>query len=178
MPRNRILHVALAGLLAGLPVLAAGPAPLPATPESIRELLEVTNCRQLVDAMYQQMRTLIRSTVEQALRSQGAPKQVVDLSSSIADQSFKEVCDEFSWAKLETIYIQVYEEAFSEDEVRALIGFYKSPTGRMMIRKTPVVLEKTMALVQQEMIPIMQKMQRHVTEKVAALMAEDKAAQP
>ena len=88
------------------------------------------------------------------------------------------MCDEFSWAKLEKIYIQVYGEAFSEDEVQALIGFYKSPTGRMMIRKTPVVLEKTMALVQQEMIPIMQKMQRNVADKVAALVAQDQAAQP
>ncbi|HWQ09723.1 MAG TPA: DUF2059 domain-containing protein [Holophaga sp.] len=178
MPRTRILQVALAGLLAGWPVLAAAPAAVPASPESVRELLELTNCRQMADAMTQQMRALTKSTVEQALRSQGAPKRVVDLASSIADQSFQEVCDDFSWTKLEKIYIQAYAEAYAEDEVQALIGFYKSPTGRMMIRKTPVLMEKTMALVQQEMIPIMQRMQRNVTDKVAALVAQDKAAQP
>lgn len=38
----------------------------------------------------------------------------------------------------------VYAERFTEQELRDMVAFYRSPTGKKLIRETPVMMEQTM----------------------------------
>jgi uncharacterized protein len=40
----------------------------------------------------------------------------------------------------------IYESMFSEDELRQVIEFYRSPLGRKMLEKTPIAIEQGQAL--------------------------------
>jgi hypothetical protein len=46
-----------------------------------------------------------------------------------------------SWAALKDDFIMLYMQTFSEPEVRELIAFYKTPTGRKAVQQMPVLFE-------------------------------------
>jgi hypothetical protein len=77
-----------------------------------------------------------------------------------------------SWDSLKTDYARIYAEAFTEDELRQIITFYKTPAGQKAINKIPTLMGMGAALGQkrvqenraelQEMINAKQKeMQEH-----------------
>jgi len=42
--------------------------------------------------------------------------------------------------------IPVYEENFTDDDIRQLIAFYQSPIGKKMIEKMPVIMQQSMQI--------------------------------
>jgi hypothetical protein len=77
-----------------------------------------------------------------------------------------------SWDSLKDDYARIYAEAFTEDELRQIITFYKTPAGQKAINKIPTLMGMGAALGQkrvqenraelQEMINAKQKeMQEH-----------------
>ena len=77
-----------------------------------------------------------------------------------------------SWDSLKADYARIYAEAFTEDELRQIITFYKTPAGQKAINKIPMLMGMGAALGQkrvqenraelQEMINTKQKeMQEH-----------------
>ena len=46
-------------------------------------------------------------------------------------------------------FVKLYAEAFTEDELRQLIDFYKSPIGKKIISKVPELLQNGMLMEQQ-----------------------------
>ncbi|MFO0891794.1 MAG: DUF2059 domain-containing protein [Isosphaeraceae bacterium] len=51
-----------------------------------------------------------------------------------------------SWEALKEDVIAMYAEAFTEAELREITAFYRTPTGRKMIEKMPVLMAKGMQL--------------------------------
>jgi hypothetical protein len=78
--------------------------------------------------------------------------------------AFKE---DFSAAKMKEITVGIYSDVFTEDEVRAIIDFYKTPGGQALINKQPQVMQKLMTVMQQKMTEIMPKIKAVVDESVA-----------
>jgi hypothetical protein len=59
-------------------------------------------------------------------------------------------------------FIQIYSELFSQGEIQDLIRFYESPTGRAFVQKSPLAMEKTVALKQKRMEPLMSEIHKLV----------------
>jgi len=72
--------------------------------------------------------------------------------------------DRLSWEKLKPIYVKIYDEIFTADELSGIVTFYRSPAGRAMVEKMPLLMSKAMTAVQQQMGDIMQQMQQVVKE--------------
>jgi uncharacterized protein len=49
-------------------------------------------------------------------------------------------------ADIETSLVRLYKEAFSESEVRDMIAFYRTPTGKKAVSKIPELMQKGMSL--------------------------------
>lgn len=49
-------------------------------------------------------------------------------------------------ADLETNLVRLYKETFSEPEVRDMIAFYRTPTGKKAVSKLPELMQKGMSL--------------------------------
>ena len=73
--------------------------------------------------------------------------------------------------KLEPRYLRLYKEAFSEEEIAGMLSFYKTPAGRAVIDKMPVLMQQTMLEVQKLIsgtIPQMQKIQEEFAAEMSA----------
>src|SRR6185312_10837723 len=79
---------------------------------------------------------------------------------------------ELSWSKIEPIYIQVYTETFTEDEINGMAAFYAGPVGRAALEKMPQVMQRTVVLMQPMMRGMVTRMQAQVTQFVADIEAK------
>jgi hypothetical protein len=69
------------------------------------------------------------------------------------------VTKEMSWEAMKDEYVAVYAETFTEEELKGLIEFYKSPAGRTFAKKQPELMERSMKLGQKRMLQVMPKIQ-------------------
>ena len=131
---------------------------------SIERLLEVTQAQQLSEGIMQQADVMIKNTFNQALASKNLSpekkQQAEQFLNAFAEDYKKILAEEFSWKQLKEFTIQLYQENFTQEEIDGLIAFYESPTGKAFVKKMPLVSQKSLAMVQQRMVPIMQKLKR------------------
>jgi hypothetical protein len=129
----------------------------PASDASIRELLDITNARSLLEGMQGQMDGLLNSVMQQA--SQGRP-QTPEVQ-AILDRMQKKLiavsADSLKWEKLEPLYLRTYSASFTQDELDGLIALYKTPSGQIMIKKMPVVMQHIMAEMPGMMSPMLER---------------------
>jgi uncharacterized protein len=151
---------------------AARAAETPASEASIREMLQVTEARKLVDGMFPQVESMMKSSIQQAMKGRTiseADQKVIDRMTAKVIGTMKE---ELNWEKLEPLYLTIYQKSFSQEEVEGMLAFYKSPAGSALIKKLPVVMHETMASMQERMGPMMQRMQSAIKSTVEEITAE------
>ena len=69
-----------------------------------------------------------------------------------------------SWEKLKDEYVASCAETFSEDELKGLIAFYKTPTGKALVEKTPQMMKNSSDIMAKHMVEIAPKIQEIVKE--------------
>ncbi len=69
------------------------------------------------------------------------------------------LAQEMSWDKVKDDYIRMYANAFTEEELKGLVEFYKSPAGRALVEKTPELTKQSMEMSQQRMMQVLPKLQ-------------------
>jgi hypothetical protein len=155
-------------LLAPLQVVAAD---TPASDASIRELLEVTESRKLIDAMTAQLDGVMRNSMAQAL----GDTQLTEEQQKILDdmrQRFVAVMQaEMSWERYEPLMMQVYRQTFTQPEVDGMLAFYRTDAGRAVIAKMPAVMQSSMQLAQEQMAQTIPKLQEIMQESAAKFEA-------
>jgi hypothetical protein len=52
----------------------------------------------------------------------------------------------YSWDVLKTEFAKIYAAEYTEDELNQLTAFYNSPLGKKLGAKTPLLMQKGMAL--------------------------------
>lgn len=76
--------------------------------------------------------------------------------------------DEFNWDQLKKEYIDLYTKNFSEDELRDIVAFSKSPAGQKLQKVNPVLVEGSRAIGQRHTAAVFPKIQKLVEAFVAA----------
>jgi hypothetical protein len=69
------------------------------------------------------------------------------------------------------MYMRVYHESFTQSEIDGIIKFYKTPAGKAMINKLPLVMQNVMNEMQEMIKPMQSKMmqiQREAIEQIKA----------
>lgn len=151
-------------------------ADAPPTEASIKQLLEVSHARQLVDSMIGQMDGMMKNAMAQAAQGQQiSPKTQKEIDQFETDMlaEMKTVLD---WSKLEPLYVRVYQKSFNQQEIDGMLGFYKTQIGQAVLNKMPLVLQNTMTEVQQMVRPMMQHLQQKQQEMAAKVQAEKKSS--
>ena len=69
------------------------------------------------------------------------------------------------------VYIQIYQESFTQEEIDGMIAFYQSPAGAAFVRKMPVVMEKSMRIMQVRIAPMMERMKAVMAQSIAEARA-------
>ena len=155
-------------------LLAAPPswsADAMASEASVRQLLEVTRSRKLMDDTMGQMDSYMRTAMNQALAGKvpTAEEQAVldDMNRKLVTLMQREM----RWDILEPKFIALYRQSFTEQEIAGMLSFYRTPAGQAVITKMPVVMQHTMATLQDlmgTMVPQMQAIQNEALQKLKA----------
>ena len=144
--------------------------------KSIKELMRVTESHKMLDNMMVQFDTVMKNGMQQAFKGETITpkqqKQIDDMQNKMTVM-FKE---EMSWESLEPLYVQVYRDSFTQQEVNGMLAFYVSPSGQAVIHKMPVVIQNTMTEMQKRMGPFLQKlvkMEKETIEQMKANAAQE-----
>ncbi|MDD2830213.1 MAG: DUF2059 domain-containing protein [Sulfuricurvum sp.] len=147
-------------IILSLLIVSATLMAAPASDSSIQELLEVAEARKLVDTIKEQSETMINRSIQQILVGKNpTPKQMKAIE-KMKKNMLIVMQDEVSWEKLEPMYIRLYKETFSQEEIDGIIVFYKTPAGKALINKMPTLMQKTMIEVQKVSLEMMPKLQQ------------------
>jgi hypothetical protein len=157
----------LLGILVGGSALAANDAP--ASDASIREMLDLTNARQLLDNMKGQMNGLMANAMRDAVKNQTVTPERQAILDRMAAKMSTVVTDTMNWDDLMPIYLRTYRASFTQDEIDGVIKFYKSPAGRAYTKKLPVAMQNIMVEMQGLIKPMQEKMAAIQRESIQEL---------
>jgi len=105
----------------------------------IERILAVGNTAAVTDQVFTQIRAMTASqlppgtTPEQRARAEEMTAKIMELVKNRIDQVRPE-------------FVKAYAEAFSDQEIDGLLGFYESPVGHAMVQKTPGLMAKMAGL--------------------------------
>ena len=141
------------------------------TSDSIEKLLVVTNSQRMVAAIQGQIEQATKVSMAQAFRGHNMDAESQKAAEDLAGKLSAEMKQELSWETLKPIYVQVYTETFSQEEIDGLIAFYESPAGKAFVAKMPIAMQKTMVIMQQKMGPMVQRMQKTIQDSAQEIQA-------
>jgi uncharacterized protein len=136
----RLAAVAVALAIAGPVAYAQQPQPTPAALSTAKELVTVTGATALFNP-------LIAGVVEQAklLYLQQNPNLSTDLN-DIATKMRSDLTPRF--VELTNEVARLYATHFTEQELKDILAFYKSPAGQKMLSEQPKVVDGSMKFAQ------------------------------
>lgn len=146
----------------------------PPSDESINRFLELSKAGKLLDSVWAQMDGLMKSSMQQVTKGKPLSADEQAIMDRQQTKMMTIMKEELSWDKLKDGFIQVYRDTFTQKEMDGIIAFYKSPAGQAFVDKQPALMKNTMALMQQRMGPMMQKIQQ-MTEETAKEIKAAKA---
>lgn len=126
----------------------------------IEEIFRLTN----VDAMLKQMVNQITSSLPAQMGQIAGNGADQAQASQFAKEMMQMVADRMSWDKMKPLYLRMYDETFTEDEISGLLLFYESAAGKALISKTPALMTKSIALAQEQMKTIGPEIQQKARE--------------
>lgn len=152
-------------------VLSAPLACLAAPPSaaSIEDLLVVSNSESMMTSMYAIMEDSMRKGVEQATAGKPLTPEQQRVAERIPARLMEVMRQEMSWAKLKPMFVQVYQETLTQEDVDGLLAFYRTPAGRTMIEKMPAVMQRTSTIMQAQMPELIGKLQAAMAEELRVL---------
>lgn len=167
----RILMAVLLALFTLSPALAADQM---ASEASIRELMNITDSKKLIESTMGQVDSMMQASMQQALAGQPVTPEQQKILDQMRAKMLTLLKEQLSWASLEPMMIDIYQKTFTEQEVQGMVDFYKTDAGKAVIAKMPLVMQHTMMAMQQRMGQMMPKMQQLQQETLAQLRAAKK----
>ena len=132
----------------------------PPSPESVDHLLSLVHAEKTLESVFQTMDGLMKGAVNRSLPQQSNAAERQKVADAYTEKFFFAMKEQLSWDKMKPLYVQIYVESFSQEEIDGLTAFYSSPVGQAYIDKLPVVMHKTMALTQARVVPMMLRIQQ------------------
>jgi hypothetical protein len=168
------LATALVLILMSAGAIAANNAP--ASDASIREMLELTNARQIIEGVKGQMGAMMNTAMQNATRGQTLTPERQAVIDRMSAKMSAVASDMLTWDALLPIYMRTYRDSFTQDEIDGVIKFYKSAAGQAYVKKLPLVMQNVMREMQGVMKPAQEKMmaiQRETMQELKDLQDKD-----
>ncbi len=169
----QIIKVSLCALLLVLGAIStfAFAADSPASEASIRELIEVTQSKKMLDGLMAQTAAMIKTQIQNSLPGKKFTAKQQKILNEMQDKMVEVFIDEMKWDTLEPMFIDIYKKSFSQTDVDDMISFYKSKAGQNMIAKMPVVMQNTMLAMQGRMALLMPKLEKIQNDTITQMKA-------
>jgi len=148
----------------------------PASAASAKELVSLMDGRKAFDGAFGQMDHLMDMTMKQASEGRQLTPEQQKIVDDMRAKMVALVKDSMNWDAFEPKMEEIYRKSFSQSEMDGMIRFYRSPAGRAVIAKMPVVMQNTMQVMQEMMADLMPKVQELAKDTASQLQNLNKQA--
>jgi hypothetical protein len=169
----------VAGLLLALSSMHAAASPVtvaaaaaPASADSVRQLMEETQSRQLLDKIHAQVEASLAESMKMGLGDAKLTSGQTQIIDDVRKKMSALLREELSWSRFEPMMIDIYQQTFSQHEVEGMLAFYRSDAGKAVISKMPRTMEITMQRTQEMVADMVPKMQKIAAEMLEAIKAD------
>jgi len=129
----------------------------PPSDESILKMMDALQLQTTLDQMVAQMDSGMKAALKESMKGKELnPLQTAELGQLQLKMSAA-IKEDLSFAKVKDVYLQVYRETFTQDEVNGINAFLTSAAGKAMLTKTDAATKKASSLLQQRMGPTLQR---------------------
>jgi len=119
--------------------------------ESIKELFHLMQTDSMMEKTFAAIVPAIMTQIPKEEKDSIKSAQMNLFMNSLITSS-KEMCKKM----LNEDIVLVYDKLFTENEIEDLITFYKTPTGKKMIEKSPEMQKEIMSMLMQKYMPELQ----------------------
>jgi uncharacterized protein len=137
------------------PAAAARPAIAPSHRAAAAELLSVTETERLI-------REGIASAFDIQVRANPLLGPFRDVMQRYADKYL-------DWATMQPELVDVYASTFTEPELRDMIAFYRTPTGRKVVRLLPEVTARAQQVAERRVAAHVDELQQMIQQRAIEL---------
>jgi uncharacterized protein len=116
-----------------------------------QQLMTILKTEQMVVQIAENIRKQVADAAAQIVGADAAPEKKAKLD-DFEKQAFHAVDEQLSWKAMEGQFTDIYVKNFTEDELDAIIAFYKSPAGVTLLGKMPAVNEDVSRYGQSKMV--------------------------
>jgi hypothetical protein len=169
-----MLRSPLSAVVAAVILLAPGWSQAePARPETIEELLVVSKTQSLLESAHQNIGRTTLANIDQALEKDGSNAEERRVYLEGFSRKLSQIAqEELSWDTLKPMFIRIYSESLTQEELEGMVAFYKTPAGQAMVNKMPRVMQATMTEMQQRIGPMVQRVMAASQEAIAEAKAQ------
>ena len=176
--RLKIPNRPLRSLACALVLAVAAPVAFAAPPSDaqVDELMDVMRVEQTLDGMWPQVEAMQQQAAAQAAAGKDLTAGEQAEIQAMLDRMMANLRTTLAWDKVQPVYRDIYAKSFDDQDVAALIEFYRSDAGQTLLDKMPQLMQNTMVATQQLMAPAMQQMQQEIEVQAAKAAAANSAA--
>ena len=137
--------------------------------DSINELMIITNSKEMLSDNIAESNKIMDGMIQKRLKG----RQVNQAEQEVIDNTKRKMLLLFDtvlkWEVIEPNIRKIYKESFSQEEIDAMIVFYKSPSGQALIKKMPLVMQNTMTFMEtamESLIPQIKQIEKEFTAEM------------
>jgi uncharacterized protein len=143
---------------------------------AVQELLKVTRADQLLTQSLSPIEAKQQELIAKLTEGKD-PESAKAITDRVLKACNEVVISKLSWTSMETHYIGIYMQVFTEEEVRGMTAFYQSPLGQKVMDKTPALMAEIMQMTAQKTGDVMPEIEA-VSQKAAEEVTKKKAPAP
>ncbi len=160
-PLSRLLLTAT--LMLGNIAVAVAATP---SDSDINRLLAASRAQSMLDAMLPQMEAMQAQQFAQLTQAQSFNPEQKERVQRIQQRTSQTLREALAWSQLRPMYVDLYKQSFSKEDVLAMAEFYESPAGQSLLDKTPGLMQNLMVAIQQKMNPLLANLQKDLEQIV------------
>ena len=141
--------------------------------QAAEEVLRLTKVDKMLGPLIDQ----IQQVQIQQLQQMKMSREAYSAAQRYLQQINELVAREMQWQGIKNDYVELYTNAFTEQELRQLIQFYSTPLGQKVVEKMPVLMEQSMIVGQKKMMKIMPEIQALSEEMIQEIQKQNQAHQ-
>jgi uncharacterized protein len=146
--------------------------------KSVLEMMNALHVEQMLNQMLTQLDQGTKAGMEKGFQDSMKGKEITPAQRAALDNCTKKMSEgikaELSYEKVKDVYLQVYRETFSQEEINSIIAFYSSPAGKAMVEKIPVAMQKSGTVMQARIVPLFERLktvQKECMDEIAKTKA-------
>jgi hypothetical protein len=138
------------------------------------ELMAVMHPEKMIDQAMQQ----VSAIAQQQMQAMNIPADMKSSSDQMNQEMMTYVREKLDWAKLKPQFVDMYADVFTEDELRQVVTFYKSPGGQALLSKMPQLMQRSMTMMQGLMADLPAHMQEMTAKMKKQIEEKQKQEKP